>query len=212
MCLRVRIPVLFGLNLIASLMLMAQASPPPQDKPAATAAPHAMGTRQKVKGIGNFGQVSDSLYRGALPSAEGLKTLKSMGVDIVVDMRHGQDPDEEKQVKQLGMQYVAIPSWCPFPKDEPMARFLKVIEENRGKKVFVHCRLGDDRTGIAVASYRMAEQGWTAQEAMKEMKAFGFSTAHHALCPGLAGYAESFPERLKKNPAFRDLSAQRGQQ
>ncbi len=69
----------------------------------------------------------------------------------------------------------------------------------------MHCRLGDDRTGMAVASYRMAEEGWSADEAMKEMKTFGFSAVHRAMCPGLADYEESFPERLKKDQAFKEL-------
>jgi protein-tyrosine phosphatase len=158
----------------------------------------------KAKGIPNFGQVSPHLYRGGLPSGEGLPALKKLGVDIVVDMR-GRNKGEEATVKKLGMEYVAIPSHCPFPKDETFAKFLKVIREHPGKKVFVHCRLGDDRTGMAVASYRMAEEGWSAQEAMKEMKAFGFSAVHHVICPGMEDYEEQFPERLKKSPAFREV-------
>jgi len=51
----------------------------------------------------------------------------------------------------------------------------------------------------------MAEEGWSADEAMKEMKAFGFSTVHHAMCPGLEEYEEKFPERLKKSKAFQEL-------
>jgi protein tyrosine/serine phosphatase len=69
----------------------------------------------------------------------------------------------------------------------------------------VHCQLGVDRTGMAIASYRMAEEGWSANEAMKEMRAFGFSTVHRAMCPGLADYEEGFPERLKSNQTFKEL-------
>jgi protein tyrosine/serine phosphatase len=175
----------------------AEKIPPPAQR--------AMGTRMAAKGIPNFGQVSPNLYRGALPSTEGLQGLKKMGVDIVVDLRGGHNVGEETTVAKLGMQYVSIPSHCPFPKDETFARFLKVIRENPGKKVFVHCRLGDDRTGMAVASYRMAEEGWSANDALKEMKVFGFSAVHRAICPGMESYEESFPERLQKNTAFRDL-------
>jgi hypothetical protein len=56
---------------------------------------------------------------------------------------------------------------------------------------------------MAVASYRMAEQGWSADEAMKEMQAFGFSSAHHLMCSGLAAYEKTFPDHLKTNPAFQ---------
>jgi hypothetical protein len=61
---------------------------------------------------------------------------------------------------------------------------------------------------MAVAAYRMADEGWLADEAMKEMQAFGFSTIHHVMCPGLKEYEEKFPERLRTSPAFRDLRAQ----
>jgi hypothetical protein len=68
-----------------------------------------------------------------------------------------------------------IPWHCPFPKDDVFASFLQPIRENRDKKIFVHCRLGDDRVGMMIAAYRMAEQGRTADEAMQEMESDGFS-------------------------------------
>jgi hypothetical protein len=55
-----------------------------------------------------------------------------------------------------------------------------------------------------IAAYRMAE-GWTAEEAMKEMEAYGFASSHHLICPGLSSYDAIFPRRFKTSPAFRDL-------
>jgi protein-tyrosine phosphatase len=112
---------------------------------------------------------------------------------------------EVKYSHRSGMQYVAIPWHCPFPADPVFARFLKLIQDNPGKKVFVHCRLGNDRTGMAIAAYRMAEEGWSADEALEEMKMFGFTTAHHVICPTLSFYEKHFPDHLKTNPAFKDL-------
>jgi protein tyrosine/serine phosphatase len=205
-----RIPRIPAFSLALALVLQTNAAPRQDEKTENSPAQHAMGTRQKVNGIPNFGQVSETLYRGALPNTAGLEALKKMGVNIVIDMRRGHDQLEEDTVAKLGMQYMSIPSRCPFPQDEPVARFLAVIEQNRDKKVFVHCRLGEDRTGLAVAAYRIAEQGWSADEADNEMKAFGFSTMHEMICPGLQTYEETFPERLKKNPAFHKLSPQNG--
>jgi hypothetical protein len=37
------------------------------------------------------------------------------------------------------------------------------------------------------------------------MQHFGFSRAHHFICPRLASYEQSFPTRLKSNPAFIGL-------
>jgi tyrosine-protein phosphatase SIW14 len=195
---------------IAALALVLQGSgiPPQAEGPAKASPTHSIATRLGGKGIPNFAQVSPNLYRGAQPSAEGLAALKDLGVDIVVDLRGSASDTEKAAVAKLGMQYISIPSHCPFPTDKPWAQFLKVILDNRDKKVFVHCRLGDDRTGLAVASYRIADEGWSAKEALNEMEAFGFTGVHHVICPGMDRYVEHLPERLKEDPAFRETSQQ----
>jgi protein tyrosine/serine phosphatase len=166
-----------------------------------------MATPRDVPGISNFAEVTPRLYRGGQPDLKGIDALEKMDISIVVDMRGGQNENEEKALKKRGMRYVAIPWHCPFPKDRAFAEFLKLMQENLKKKVFVHCRLGDDRTGMAIAAYRMAEEGWSADQAMREMRAFGFSSAHHLICPTLAHYEKSFPERLKTSSAFKDVQA-----
>ncbi len=172
---------------------------------AASRAEPSIGKHVPLPGIVNFGEVTPTLYRGGQPSREGLEALAKMGIDIVVNASGSQSDTEGKVVNQLGMKYVAIRWHCPFPKDETFVRFLKVVQDNPGKKIFVHCRLGDDRTGMMIAAYRMAFEGWTAKRALKEMHEFGFRGVHHVICPGLAPYARSFPERLKKNPALKGL-------
>jgi protein tyrosine phosphatase (PTP) superfamily phosphohydrolase (DUF442 family) len=194
-----RIP---GLLLVLAALVCAQT--PSQSGP--PAAPRAIGQKRQVHGLPNFGEVTPVLFRGAQPSPEGLKALAKMGVKIVVDARGDRADSEGKIVSHLGMQYVAIPWRCPFPNDDVFVKFLKVVREHPDQKIFVHCRLGDDRTGMMVAAYRMAMEGWTAGEAMHEMQQFGFSTVHHyLLCPRLASYEQAFPEHLKKNPALQGL-------
>jgi tyrosine-protein phosphatase SIW14 len=183
-----------------------QTNPPATNQGTKSPATRAIGRKLQEKGVPNFGEVTPTLYRGGLPNDKGFKALARMGVKIVVDT-HAASPNEEREVQKLGMQYVTIPWHCPWPKDEVFAKFLKLLHANQGKKVFVHCRLGDDRTGMMTAAYRIAEEGWTADEAMEEMKAFGFSRAHHFICPGLASYEKEFPEHLKNNPAFDEERA-----
>ena len=158
-----------------------------------------------VPGVPNLGEVSPTLYRGAQPTQEGFKKLAEMGIGIVVDLRERGREVERQQVTKLGMRFVAIPWNCFHPEDEDMARFLRLLRDNRGKKVFVHCQTGDDRTAMMIAAYRMAEQGWNAAEAMKEMEAYGFTSSHQLICPGLSSYEARFPKRFKTSPAFRDL-------
>jgi tyrosine-protein phosphatase SIW14 len=203
-CFRVTRILPLTLLLPVALNLCAAGAAPQTKEETQSPKVRAIGRRLEEKGVPNFGEVTPNLYRGGLLNTTGLKALAKMGVTIVVDL-HANDASEEKEARRLGLQYVAIPWHCPWPKDEVFVRFLKLIQENKGKKVFVHCRLGDDRTGMMVAAYRMAEEGWTADEAMNEMRSFGFTPAHHFLCPSLAGYEKEFPERLKNNPAFAEV-------
>lgn len=200
---------LFGL-LFFGLSASIDATPPQTKEETQPPAVRAIGRKLSEKGVTNFGEVTPTLYRGGLLRGDGIKALKKLGVDVVVDT-HGNDASEKGDVEKLGMKYVAIPWHCPWPHDEVFAKFLNVVHENKGKKIFVHCRLGDDRTGMMVAAYRMAEEGWTAQEAMNEMKSFGFTASHHFICPSLASYEKSFPKRLQRNADFATERARHGE-
>ena len=150
-------------------------------------AEHSFARQLTLGGVPQFFEVTPKLYRGGQPTTEGFDSLAGMG--------------------KLGMEYVPMPWHCPFPKDKIFARFLTLLRQNRQKKVFVHCRLGDDRVGIMIAAFRMAEQGWTADEAKQEMRAFGFKPLHHLICLGLSRYETNFPRKYKTSPAFQNLRA-----
>jgi tyrosine-protein phosphatase SIW14 len=192
---------------LLTLPLLLPAAPAQSTQETSPPTQRSMGSRKHYVGLPNFGEVTPNLYRGGQPGADGLKALKKMGVSIVIDMRGSKSKHERAAVEELGMEYVSIPWHCPFPDDAPFVKFLNLIEHNHGKKIFVHCRLGDDRTGMAIASYRMAEEGWSADEAMKEMELCGFEGVHRVICPALAHYEKEFPKHMKTNPAFKELQA-----
>jgi len=196
-------PVHLGIAAVAAMAIYVGALAHQAGVEDSTPSGRAIAAKIATKGIANFGEVTPNLYRGAQPSSEGFQSLKERGVDIVVDLRGGNRKNEKETVTNLGMRYYSFPSQCFAPKDETFAGFLAVVRENPGKKIFVHCKLGEDRTGMAIASYRMAVEGWTAEEAMREMRSFGFGATHHATCPGLADYEKSFPQRVKEKPAFQ---------
>jgi protein tyrosine/serine phosphatase len=178
---------------------------PGSSPPAAAINPQSSApSRLRLKGVPDFGQVTPRLYRGGQPSKEGFEDLAKQGIDIVVDVR-GSREGERKEVTKLGMQYVPIPWHCYNKRDAVFAQFLMLLRKNPNKKVFVHCRLGNDRTGMMIAAYRMAEEDWTAAEARKEMEKFGFAGWHHLICPGLASYETNFPQRFQTSPAFQIL-------
>jgi hypothetical protein len=91
------------------------------------------------------------LYRGGQPSAEGFETLAHMEIAIIVDT--GRSKRDETLIKSLGMTYVSLPWYCPLPKDKVFKRFIEITRENPGKRIFVHCRLADDRTEMMIVSH-----------------------------------------------------------
>lgn len=163
----------------------------------------AMGRHLEAKGVANFGQVTPTLYRGGQPPSQGFESLADLGINIVVDT--GRSKRDEGIVKKLGMRYVSLPWYCPLPRDKVFDQFVELVRNNPRKKIYVHCRFGDDRTGMMIAAYRMAEDGWTAKQAMAEMHEFGYTWYHHFMCPGLAHYESSFPHRLKDDQDFVNL-------
>ncbi len=182
----------------------AQATPRAQEK-SAPLVQDAPQSEEMRKNLPDFGEVTPKLYRGAQPSSEGFHMLAQMGINIVIDLR-GSNKKERELVTSLGMRYVAMGWECSFPKDKTFAKFLTLLRGNPDKKVFVHCRVGDDRTAMMVAAYRMAFEGWSAKRARVEMEKYGFSFLHRNLiCLRLASYEKSFPRRLKTSPAFKRL-------
>jgi protein tyrosine phosphatase (PTP) superfamily phosphohydrolase (DUF442 family) len=193
--------LLAGARFLAAQTPPEACSVPPDTK-------HSFATRLKLEGVPQFGQVTPTLYRGAQPSKEGFANLSKLGINVVVDLR-GKRESERQLVTGLGMEYVPLPWRCFSPHDEHFAQFLTLLRENPDKKVFVHCRVGDDRTGMDIAAYRMAEQGWSAEDARKEMVAYGINWFHRAICPGLGSYALQFPEHFKTSPAFEKLRSEK---
>jgi tyrosine-protein phosphatase SIW14 len=159
-----------------------------------------------LRGVNNFGRVTGHLYRGAQPSSEGFTELKRLGVGIVVNLRddHGEQEKEKRTVEALGLRYVPIP-WNARhePTDAQVAEFLDLVRANPQTRIFVHCHLGADRTGVMIAAYRIAEQAWTPPQAIAEMKAFHL----HFWLPHLNRYIERFPRRLETSSDLRPLAS-----
>ncbi len=166
----------------------------------------------KVAGVPNAGKINDMLLRGAQPSSQGLAELKKLGVTTIVDLRGNRGPvaRERAEVEALGMRFVDIPvgGWSA-PSNAQVAEFLKLFEDEAKPKIFVHCYFGQDRSGVMVAAYRIAQQNWTADQALAEMDSFGF-LAH--LYPGMKSYVRKFPSIFGAEPIFaplHNLSTQR---
>jgi len=127
----------------------------------------------ELPGLPNLHKVSDDLYRGAQPTAEGVQQLKKLGVRTIVNVRLF-DFDRDK-IKGTGLAYQHIRFMTWYPQDKKVIRFLKIVTDPNNTPVFLHCQRGADRTGAMCAIYRVAVQGWPKAEAIDEMVNGGFA-------------------------------------
>lgn len=118
-------------------------------------------------------QVDTNVYRSAQPGPLVWKDLKARGYKSVVNLRW-ESNDEHQAVLDAGLQAYFIPE---SPLKEPTVAqaldFLKFVTDPNNQPVLFHCYSGVDRTGSMAACYRIAVQGWTQEQALKEALELG---------------------------------------
>jgi protein tyrosine/serine phosphatase len=126
--------------------------------------------------IDNFGRINANYYRGGQPEGPDYAALKALGVKTVINLTSDDaEATEPALVQQAGMRYVAIPMTThEVPTSAQLAQFLALVNDPASQPVYVHCVGGKHRTGVMTAAYRMTNDGWTADQAFKEMKQYKF--------------------------------------
>ena len=129
--------------------------------------------RENLPGVRNFARLAPGVWRGRAPDAQGLDTLREMGVKTIIDFRT--ESEHEGLKDDPALNYVQMPfSATDPPPPELVEKFLAIVTDPVAQPVFFHCRHGKDRTGAMAALYRIRIQGWNPEEAVREMKYFGF--------------------------------------
>ena len=134
--------------------------------------------------IPNFCVVTpDVLWRGAKPAEDGAAWLMQHRVRTIVNLElfhddrrvFGQTTLADANRYEAG--YFRIPDWEPNAilarplLDNHVAHFLAVVSE-QPKPIYVHCRSGQNRTGLMIAAYRVFVEGASADEAIEEMRRY----------------------------------------
>ncbi|HEX6853079.1 MAG TPA: tyrosine-protein phosphatase [Candidatus Polarisedimenticolaceae bacterium] len=126
-------------------------------------------------GCENFGRVGPGLYRGAEPSEACLDHLAKLGVRMILNLRDDEEATEREKslAEALGLRFTNIPmSGVRKPESEEVQRALEILGATENQPAFVHCKRGRDRTGVVVAAWRMAREGWSLDQAYEEAKRF----------------------------------------
>ena len=120
----------------------------------------------------NFFRVDDNLFRGAQPSAAGMKELERLGIRTVINLRSLHSDKDEASGTSLRLEHIRLIALDIDPDD--MLRFLRMVGRKENGPFYVHCQHGSDRTGTMCAIYRMIMQDWPREESIKEMTQGGF--------------------------------------
>jgi tyrosine-protein phosphatase SIW14 len=152
------------------------------------------------------------LYRsGQLPPKTFEKVVRELGIGTVISFRDTKDHTgvHEDQAEAdfcaaNGVAFHRLPpaDWTPvngvIPGERTVVDFLRIMDDPRTQKrpVLVHCFAGIHRTGTHCAVYRMEYDGWTAAEAIAEMR--GMGTPRTTFADNLIEYLNNYqPGRLR---------------
>lgn len=161
--------------------------------------------RAPYDGLRHFGVVEEGvLYRSGQPLPPQLAELiERYGLKTVVTLRGSRDPEDpdaweqaERAVcREHGVDFLTLP--CNHknpPTAEQVEHFLTLMQDKSRHPVLIHCRIGQQRTGLFCALYRVHLQGMDPEEALREMDALGFSVTrrrHRRLLEAYRGFTQA---------------------
>ncbi len=163
----------------------------------------------------NFGVVVEGqLYRsGELTPRAFQQIANDRGVRTVVDLgaHHLGSPSErreERTLRALGVDRVSLRLFGDAQGDpNEYVRALRVMTDPQRAPVLVHCAAGAQRTGAAVAFYRIIFEEAALDEAMQDAQRFGHDPADN---PRLREMLETWTEPIRQSLATGEPIAYNG--
>jgi tyrosine-protein phosphatase SIW14 len=125
-----------------------------------------------------FHEVNRNILRSGRPTEKGLKSLQSShGIKTIINLEDSASnvKKEAGWAKNLGIDYLSYPtdSWSR-PDDQKVNEILALLQDQSRYPILIHCKHGEDRTGMMIGLHRVEAEGWTAQAGYDEMLELGF--------------------------------------
>jgi protein tyrosine/serine phosphatase len=184
-----RFPFLLRPLLLLALIVLCQACAASGSGASLEATTAARDSRWAVPvqaaGLPNLFRVSPDIYRSAQPEAAGMRSAEALGIRTVLSLRATNADPEPAEGTHLRLERVPTDTWNI--DDQHVIAALRLINA-APKPILVHCRHGADRTGLAVAMYRLVFQGWSKAEAKDELINGGYG--FHSLWMNIPRYID----------------------
>jgi len=131
-----------------------------------------------------------------------MQNLKKLGVKTIISLRSLHSDRDEIGDAGLAYEHIYMKPW--HPEEEDVVRFLKIVTDPGRTPALVHCKHGADRTGTMVAVYRIAVQGWSKFEAIREMTQGGFG--YHPIWSVLPLWVQTLDiDRIKRQAGMKSM-------
>lgn len=145
--------------------------------------------------LANVYRVSADLYRCEQPGSDDIADLKALGMRTIFNLRNYHS--DSKKFTAAGFTLLANPIDAGDVTEDYLVATLRQFRA-APKPVIVHCWHGSDRTGVFVAAYRIAFEGWTREAALDEFRHGGYGF-HEKWYPNLVKLLESIDaEQLRR--------------
>ena len=191
-----RIPIL-GLFAVLTGPVLAQDAAV-QTPPAVAARPAQWAEPIALEGVPNLHRITPTLYRSEQPTSLGMKNLEKLGIRTVINLRYFNDDEDEVEGTSLRTERTKILTWRIG--DKHVIEVMNMLKRTENGPFLIHCQHGADRTGLMTAMYRILEQGWTPDDALKELTDGGFG--YHSMWKNIIDYLQSVDvEKLRAKMA-----------
>jgi len=141
----------------------------------------------EMEGVSNLHRISPTLYRSEQPTALGMKNLERLGIRTIINLRAFNDDKDEVKGTSLRTERVKILTWRI--DDKHVIEVMRMLRQTENAPFLIHCQHGADRTGVMSAMYRVLEQGWTPEDALKELIDGGYG--YHSMWKNIVRYVRS---------------------
>jgi len=151
----------------------------------------------------NLYKLNDSMYRSEQPTKKGMRELKAMGIQSIVNLRR--QATDAKKIKGLNLDVDRIPLKASTIDFDDIFNALNSIQQAE-KPVIIHCWHGSDSTGAIVAVSRMVFDNWSKEKTIAEFTDIYFGY-HRTRFPNLITLLDTLDvDRLKEKLAAVRLS------